>query len=87
MENGKLRGSLGSSEDEMVEFKILRFVMRAHSKLLSLNFRREDVGLFRHLLGRVSWDPRNLVNIQALFPSSSRLVQPNDASKGGRRLV
>ncbi|KFW61557.1 hypothetical protein AS28_01374, partial [Pygoscelis adeliae] len=28
----------------------------AHSKLATLDFRRADFGLFRHLLGRVPWD-------------------------------
>ena len=53
--NVKLKGSLGCSDHEMVEFKILRTATRAHSKL-TLDFRRADFGLFRDLLGRVSWD-------------------------------
>ena len=40
----------------MVEFKILRAVRRAHSRLATLDFRRTDFGLFRDLLGRVPWD-------------------------------
>ncbi|GAB0182933.1 mitochondrial enolase superfamily member 1 [Grus japonensis] len=39
-----------------MEFKILRAVRRAHSKLTALGFRRADFGLLRDLLGRVSWD-------------------------------
>lgn len=85
--NGKLKGSLGSSDHEMVELKILKLIRRAYSKLLTLDFRKADIGVFRHLLGGVSCDPRKLVNIQALFPSNSRSVHPNDASKGGKRLV
>ncbi|GAB0191026.1 hypothetical protein GRJ2_001567900 [Grus japonensis] len=54
--NVKLKGSLGCSDHEMVEFKILRAVRRAHSKLTTLDFRRADFGLFRDLLGRVPWD-------------------------------
>ena len=54
--NVKLKGSLGCSGHEMVEFKILRAARRAHSKLTALVFRRADFGLFRHLLGRVPWD-------------------------------
>ncbi|KAM9653655.1 uncharacterized protein ACIBXB_010484 [Morphnus guianensis] len=54
--NVKLKGSLGYSDHEMVEFKILRAVRRAHSKLANLDFRRADFGLFRDLLGRVPWD-------------------------------
>ncbi|GAB0175618.1 hypothetical protein GRJ2_000027000 [Grus japonensis] len=54
--NVKLKGSLGCSDHEMVEFKILRAVRRVHSKLAALDFRRADFGLFRDLLGRVHWD-------------------------------
>ena len=54
--NVKLKGSLGCSDHEMVEFKILRAVRRAQSKLTTLDFRRADFGLFRDLLGRIPWD-------------------------------
>ncbi|GAB0180871.1 hypothetical protein GRJ2_000552400 [Grus japonensis] len=54
--NVKFKGSLGCSDHEMVEFKILRAVRRVHSKLTALDFRRADFGLFRDLLGRVPWD-------------------------------
>ncbi|GAB0205044.1 mitochondrial enolase superfamily member 1 [Grus japonensis] len=54
--NVKLKDSLGCSDHEMVEFKILRAARTAHSKLTSLDFRRADFGLFRDLLGRVPWD-------------------------------
>ncbi|GAB0206940.1 mitochondrial enolase superfamily member 1 [Grus japonensis] len=52
----KLRGSLGCSAHEMVEFKILRAARRAHRKLTTLDFRRADFGLFGDLLGRIPWD-------------------------------
>ncbi|GAB0204485.1 hypothetical protein GRJ2_002914100 [Grus japonensis] len=52
----KLKGSLGCSDHEMVEFRILRAVRRVHSKLTILDFRRADFGLFRDLLGRIPWD-------------------------------
>ncbi|GAB0183727.1 hypothetical protein GRJ2_000838000 [Grus japonensis] len=54
--NVKLKGSLGCSDHEMVEFRILRAARRAHSKLTTLAFRRADFGLFRDLLGRIPWD-------------------------------
>ena len=53
--NVKLKGSLGCSDHEMVEFKMLRAARRAHSKLATLDFTRADFGLFRDLLGRVPW--------------------------------
>ena len=52
----KLKGSLGCSDHEMVEFKILRAVRRSCSKLATLDFRRADFGLFRDRLGRVASD-------------------------------
>ncbi|GAB0183659.1 nucleoside diphosphate kinase 6 [Grus japonensis] len=42
--NVKVKGSLGCSDHEMVEFKILRAVRRVHSKLTTLDFRRADFG-------------------------------------------
>ncbi|GAB0209914.1 hypothetical protein GRJ2_003457100 [Grus japonensis] len=52
----KLKGSLGCSDHEMVEFRILRAARRAHSKLTTLDFRRAGFGLSRDLLGRIPWD-------------------------------
>ncbi|GAB0188220.1 hypothetical protein GRJ2_001287300 [Grus japonensis] len=52
----KLKGSLGCSDHEMVEFRILRAARRALSKLTTLDFSRADFGLFRDLLGRIPWD-------------------------------
>ncbi|GAB0206060.1 hypothetical protein GRJ2_003071600 [Grus japonensis] len=52
----KLKGSLGGSDQEMVEFRILRAARRACSKLTTLDFSRADFGLFRDLLGRIPWD-------------------------------
>jgi len=45
--NVKLKGCLDCSDREMVEFKILRAERRVHNRLTTLNFRREDFGLFR----------------------------------------
>ncbi|PKU34102.1 rna-directed dna polymerase from mobile element jockey-like [Limosa lapponica baueri] len=54
--NVKLKGSLGCSDHEMVEFKILRAARRVHSKVTTLDFRRVGFGLLRDLLGRVTWE-------------------------------
>jgi len=54
--NMKLKGRLGHSALETVEFKILRSARRVHSKLTALDFRRPDFRLFRDLLGRVPRD-------------------------------
>ena len=52
----KLKGSLSFSENEMVQFRILRTARREHSKLTTLDFGRTDFGFFRNLLGRAPWD-------------------------------
>ncbi|GAB0187326.1 hypothetical protein GRJ2_001197900 [Grus japonensis] len=54
--NVKLKRSLGGSDHEMVEFKILRAAGSVLSKLTTLDLRRADCGPFRDLLGRVPWD-------------------------------
>ncbi|PKU27650.1 glycerol kinase [Limosa lapponica baueri] len=54
--NVKLKGILGCSDHEMVEFKILRAARRVRSKLTTLEFRRADFGLLRDLIGRVPWE-------------------------------
>ena len=45
--NVTLKGSLDCSDYEMVEFKIIRAMMSAHSKLATLDFRKADFRLFR----------------------------------------
>ncbi|KAK4823706.1 hypothetical protein QYF61_005772 [Mycteria americana] len=52
----KLKGSLGCSDHEMAEFKILKEPRKADSKRSTLGFRTAGFGLFRDLLDRVPWD-------------------------------
>jgi len=54
--NVKVKGSLGCSDHEMMEFKIPRAARRAHTKSTTLDLRRADFGLLRDLLGRIPWD-------------------------------
>ncbi|PKU44428.1 dtw domain-containing protein 2 [Limosa lapponica baueri] len=54
--NIKLKGSLGCSDHETIEFKILRTVRRVCRKLTTLDFRKADFGLSRDLIGRVTWE-------------------------------
>ncbi|PKU34443.1 glycerol kinase [Limosa lapponica baueri] len=54
--NVGLKDSLGCSDYEMVEFKILRAARSVHSKLTTLDFRRADFGLLRDILGRITWE-------------------------------
>ncbi|PKU46825.1 rna-directed dna polymerase from mobile element jockey-like [Limosa lapponica baueri] len=49
VENVTLKGSLGCTDHEMVEFKILRAASRVCSKLITLDFRRADFGLLRYI--------------------------------------
>jgi len=46
----EVEGSLGCSEYEVVEFRILRRRIRAKSKITTLDFKRADFGLFKDLL-------------------------------------
>jgi len=52
--NVRLKGKLGCSDHEMVEFKILRAARKVHSKLTAWDFRRADFGIFRDFLSRFS---------------------------------
>ncbi|GAB0209947.1 hypothetical protein GRJ2_003460400 [Grus japonensis] len=49
----KVGGSLGCSDHEMVEFRILRGRSRTIIKITTLDFRRAGFGLFKDLLGRI----------------------------------
>ncbi|PKU30268.1 glycerol kinase [Limosa lapponica baueri] len=51
----KVRGSLGCSDHEMVEFMILCGRSRAKSRITTLDFRSADFGLFKDLLGGIPW--------------------------------
>ena len=55
VEDVKVGGSLGCSDHEMVEFRILRGGSRAISRLKTLDFKRANFGLFKDLLGGISW--------------------------------
>ncbi|XP_010179874.1 PREDICTED: protein FAM178A-like [Mesitornis unicolor] len=73
MGNVKLKGSLGCSGHEMVEFKIVRAASRAHSKLVSLDFRTADFGLFRDLLDDTSQPkPKKVSKHEASSPNALR---------------
>ncbi|GAB0179966.1 cAMP-dependent protein kinase inhibitor alpha [Grus japonensis] len=78
--NVKLKGSLGCSDHEVVEFKILRAARRAHSKLITLAFRRAAFGLFRDLLGRIPWDkgPEERVAQESWLISKDHLLQAQE---------
>lgn len=52
----KLMDSLGCSDHEIVEFEILKVVMKRElSKLETLDLRRGDFSLFRSFVGRIPW--------------------------------
>lgn len=38
----------------MVEFKILGEMSKMNTRIIALDFRRQDFGLFRNLLGRIT---------------------------------
>lgn len=51
----KVKGSLGCSDHEMVEFGISRGRNRV-PRIASLDFSRANFGLFKHLLREIPWD-------------------------------
>jgi len=55
VEDVKVGGSLGCSDHEMVEFKMLRGRSKAISRITALDFRRANFGLFEDLLGGILW--------------------------------
>ena len=53
VEDVKVGDSLGCSDREMVEFRILRGGSRAIGRIKTLDFRRANFGLFKDLLGGI----------------------------------
>jgi len=53
VEDVQAGGSLGCSDHEMVEFRILHGVSRAVSRIITLGFRRVNFGLFKDLHGGI----------------------------------
>ena len=55
VEDVKTVHSLGCSDPEMVEFRVLRGGSTAVSRITTLDFRRANFGLFKNLLGGIPW--------------------------------
>jgi len=55
VEDVKVGGRLGCSDDEIVEFRILCGGSRAISRIKTLDIRRPNFGLFKELLGGIPW--------------------------------
>lgn len=51
----KVRDSFGSSDHELIEFRILRGGNRAKSSIPTLDFKRANFGLSKDLLKRIPW--------------------------------
>ena len=82
----KLKGSLGCSDHEMVEFKILRAARRAHSQLVALDCRREALGLFRDPTQTI---PRVYKNQPVAITATHLRVTEEDSSppaEGGKEV-
>lgn len=62
----KIKGSLGCSDQEIVEFGILRGGNRAKNRNTAWDFRKADFNLFRDLLGIIS---------HVIHPWRERVVQ------------
>lgn len=87
-------GSLGYSDHEIVEFRILQVDSRAMNKVGTLDFMRANSGFFTDLLGRMPWEftiegkrgPREQVNIKGSLLPGSRTVHPyGQVSRKGSR--
>jgi len=67
----KAGGSLGCSDHEMVNFRILRGGSRAISRIKTLDLRRANFGFFKDLLGGILWvralEGRGVQESQSLF--------------------
>jgi len=87
--------SLGCSDHEMVEFRILRGGSRAIGRIKILDFRRTNFGLFKDLLGGIPWvrtlEDRGVQESWLLFKhpflhaQDQRIPTSKKVSKGGRR--
>lgn len=51
-----MRGSLGSSDDEIIEFCIEVRRSGTARKIITMDFRRATFNLIRDLFGRISWE-------------------------------
>ena len=95
----KVGGNAGCSDREMPEFRILRGGTRAKIRIASLDFRREDIGLFRSQLQSMPWDmvlERRGEKEKKWLISKDYLLQAQEwsicmcrrkSSKGGRKPV
>ena len=93
----KAGGSLGCSDHEMLEFKILSGRSKAKSKTVTLDFWRDNLDVFWGLCGGISWarvlEGKGACESQSTF--RQHFFQPQDrctaksrkSGKGGRRSV
>jgi len=84
----KVRGRLGCSYQEIVEFGILRGGNRTKTRNAAWNFRKADFNFFRALLGITShgihpWRERN-PGERALQAQERPILTSSISSKGGR---
>ncbi|GAB0207498.1 mitochondrial enolase superfamily member 1 [Grus japonensis] len=90
----KVGGSLGCSDHETVEFRILHGRSRAMNRIMTLDFRRDNFDLFKDLLGRIPWvralEDREVQESWSVFKhhflqAQDRCIPKNrKSSKGGR---
>jgi len=95
VEHVKAGGSLGCSDHEMVEFRILCGGSRGISRIKTLDFRRANFGLFKELLGGIPWaralegtgvqECWSLFKHHFLHAQDQGIPLSKKSSKGGRR--
>ncbi|GAB0183494.1 hypothetical protein GRJ2_000814700 [Grus japonensis] len=91
----KLGGSLGCSDHEMMEFRILHERSRATSQITTLGFRSTNFGLCKNLLGSMPWvralegggvqESWSIFKHHFLLAQDRCILKSNKPSKGGRR--
>lgn len=79
----KVEGSLGCSDHETVEFKILRGMIKINSRITTLDFRRAGFGLFRDQLGRIPQE----VALEGKGTQESRLISKDKLLRAQERSI
>lgn len=72
--NIKVKGILGYSDSEMVEFRIPRGKRRVKNKYTTPGLRRAQIELLKDLLRRVSWDVLEKREIEEIWLISKDLL-------------
>ncbi|KAF4802263.1 hypothetical protein TURU_027417 [Turdus rufiventris] len=83
-------GCLGHSDHEIIEFSIFGEIRRNINKIFTLDFQREDFGLFRRLIQKIPWEAalknKGVQERWACFKTQNRLSLCAERAEGHCRL-